>query len=172
MTITNLGKYFFEGRDREHEAGVFSRGFASSTVSGKRSMKQLTYRTFTSRFASGAGSPVQVVLKKRDANNAFREVWSTIVDPKDIFIDTSKPSSPGPLIEIQKSGDPAVKVDFLILGDGYTAAERSKFEKDARRLVEILFATSRTRTSQGSSLGVVSGARNTGSRGHSRVLLA
>src|SRR6476660_7625977 len=39
-------------------------------------------------------------------------------------------------------GDPAVKGDFLIVGDGYTAAERPKFEKDARRLTEILFSFS------------------------------
>jgi hypothetical protein len=31
-------------------------------------------------------------------------------------------------------------VDLLILGDGYTLEERPKFEKDARRLVELLFA--------------------------------
>ena len=42
---------------------------------------------------------------------------------------------------VEKNGDPADKVDLLILGDGYTAAERGKFE-DARRLMEILFATS------------------------------
>jgi hypothetical protein len=30
----------------------------------------------------------------------------------------------------------------LILGDGYTAAERRKFENDARRLTELVFATS------------------------------
>ncbi len=46
------------------------------------------------------------------------------------------------MIEIQKSGDPAAKVDFLILGDGYTASERRKFGADARRLIAILFATS------------------------------
>ncbi|HEV8231030.1 MAG TPA: M64 family metallopeptidase, partial [Thermoanaerobaculia bacterium] len=40
------------------------------------------------------------------------------------------------------SGDPEDKVDFLIVGDGYTAAERPKFEKDARRLAEILFSFS------------------------------
>jgi len=57
-------------------------------------------------------------------------------------VDTSRPPSPGPLIEIQKSGDPSTKVDVLLLGDGYTAAERGKFEADARRLVGILFATS------------------------------
>jgi hypothetical protein len=39
-------------------------------------------------------------------------------------------------------GDPATKVDFVILGDGYTARELKKFERDARRLTEVLFATS------------------------------
>jgi hypothetical protein len=82
------------------------------------------------------------VLKKRDANNAFREAWSLLVDPAGMFVDRSKPAQPGPLLEIQNSGDPSVKVDFLIVGDGYTAAERPKFEKDARRLADILFTFS------------------------------
>ena len=38
-------------------------------------------------------------------------------------------------------GEPADKVDFLILGDGYTHAESKKFESDARRLTEVLFST-------------------------------
>ena len=46
-----------------------------------------------------------------------------------MFVDRAKAQSPGPLIEIEKNGDPATKVDFLILGDGYTAAERGKFEQ-------------------------------------------
>ena len=62
--------------------------------------------------------------------------------PKDMFVDPSTPPSPGPLITIERNGDPSTKVDFLILGDGYTAAERGKFERDARRMVDILFATS------------------------------
>jgi hypothetical protein len=45
-------------------------------------------------------------------------------------------------VTLQKSGDPASKVDLLIVGDGYTAQERPKFERDARRLVDALFATS------------------------------
>jgi hypothetical protein len=141
---TNLGKYFFEVRDRNTNRVVYSRGFASvygewETTDEARNVN----RTFHESLRFPAPQvPVQVVLKKRDANNAFREIWSTIVDPKDMFIDRSKPASPGPLIELQKSGDPVGKVDFLIMGDGYTAAERGKFEKDARRLVELLFATS------------------------------
>jgi hypothetical protein len=141
---SNLGKYLFEVRDRTTNRLLYSRGFASiygewETTDEAKSMN----RTFgeSLRFPAPI-SPAQIVLKKRDSNNAFREIWSTIVDPKDIFVDTAKIASPGSLIELQKSGDPADKVDFLILGDGYTAAERGKFEKDARRLLEILFATS------------------------------
>jgi hypothetical protein len=59
-----------------------------------------------------------------------------------MFIDRSTPPSAGPLIEVEKHGEPADKVDFLILGDGYTAAERGKCQKDAQRLTNILFSTS------------------------------
>lgn len=141
---TNLGKYLFEVRDRTTNRLLYSRGFASiygewETTDEAKNANRTFHESL--RFPAPETS-VQVVLKKRDSNNAFREIWLTIVDPKDILVDTSKPASPGAVIEIQKSGEPAGKVDFLILGDGYSAAERKKFEGDASRLVEILFATS------------------------------
>jgi len=139
---TNSGKYFFEVVDRASGRVVYSRGFASiygeweTTDEAKK-----IHRTFheSLRFPT-PGGPVDVVLKKRDAKNAFRKIWTAPVDPKDMYVDTALPRSPGPVIEIQKSGPPSEKVDLLILGDGYTAAERSKFEKDARRLAQILFS--------------------------------
>src|SRR5258708_31255375 len=45
-------------------------------------------------------------------------------------------------MELQKMGDPATKVDLMVLGDGYTVLERPKFERDARRFVEAIFSTS------------------------------
>lgn len=141
---TNLGKYLFEVVDRQTNRVVYSRGFASvygewETTGEANEMWRTFHESF--RFPAPA-APVQVVLKKRDAKNAFREIWSLLVDPKDQFVDTAAPASPGPLLEIERNGPSAEKVDFLILGDGYTAVERSKFEKDARRLVDILFSTS------------------------------
>ncbi|HEY7546736.1 MAG TPA: IgA Peptidase M64 [Blastocatellia bacterium] len=141
---TNLGKYLFEVVDRSTNRVLYSRGFASiygewETTDEPKSMSRTFHESL--RFPAPS-SPVQITLKKRDRANAFREIWSFLLDPKDIFIDTAKPPSPGPLVEIQKSGDPQSKVDLLILGDGYTAAERKKFENDARRLTEILFAVS------------------------------
>ena len=141
---TNLGKYFFEVIDRKTNRILYSRGFASIygewELTGEAKAVNRTFHE-SLRFPAPDG-PVQVVLKKRDARNAFREIWSFLLDPKDMFVDSSKPASPGPLLEIQKTGDPTDKVDFLIVGDGYTAAERPKFEKDARRLTEILFSFS------------------------------
>ena len=138
---TNLGKYFYEVRDLASNRVLYSRGFASiygewETTEEARKVS----RTFSEslRFPAPA-RPVQVTVKKRGAGNAFREVWSAVVDPKDQDVDTARPSSPGPILELLKSGDPATKLDLLLIGDGYTEADRAKFEKDARRLVGILF---------------------------------
>ncbi|MFN2493205.1 MAG: M64 family metallopeptidase [Pyrinomonadaceae bacterium] len=141
---TNLGKYFFEVRDQKSKSVLYSRGFASihgewETTDEAKSIM----RTFSEslRFPAPA-APVEIVLRKRDPANRWRDIWSMMIDPADIFIDRAKMSAPARLIPIQKMGDPSTKVDFLILGDGYTARELRKFERDARRLTQVLFSTS------------------------------
>lgn len=140
---TNLGKYLFEVKDVNGRV-LYSRGFASiygeweTTDEAKK-----VNRTFHESVRFPAPEvPVKILIRKRDARNQFQDAWTADVDPKSTFVDTSSPPAPGALIEIEKSGDPATKVDLLLLGDGYTAAERGKFERDARRMVDILFATS------------------------------
>jgi hypothetical protein len=141
---TNLGKYFFEVRDLKTTRILYSRGFASIFGEWETTDEAATMmRTFSESLRFPApGAPVELVLKKRDHKNAWLNIWTTRVDPHDMFIDRSKVLSPARLIAIQKMGDPATKVDFVILGDGYTTRELKKFEADARRLTEVLFATS------------------------------
>jgi len=138
---TNLGKYLFEVRDRATNRLLYSRGFASiygeweTTEEARR-----VHRTFSESLRFPAPSrPVQAIVKKRGADGAFREVWTFLVDPRDPSVDDAPPPSPGPVIEIQRSGPPEAKLDLLLLCDGYTAGERAAFEEDARRLVEVLF---------------------------------
>ena len=141
---TNLGKYFFEVRDQNTRQVLYSRGFASVYGEWETTDEAKTIRRSFSeslRFPA-PDAPAEIVLKKRDPKNAWVDIWSIAIDPKDIYIDRSKPVAPAPVLAIQKNGDPATKVDFLILGDGYTAGEAKKFENDARRLTEVLFATS------------------------------
>lgn len=140
---THLGKYFFEVTDKGSGEVHYSRGFNSiygeweTTGEAKR-----IHRTFheSLRFPRPSG-PVEVVLKKRDPENAFFEIWRLTVDPDDIFVDSSAVPDPG-LIAIQDHGDPATRVDLLLLGDGYTAAECGKFVADAKRLTDALFEVS------------------------------
>src|SRR6266496_4210808 len=139
---TNLGKYAFEIRDRATNRLLYSRGFASIYGEWETTAEAKDrWRTFheSLRFPRPE-RPVQVIVKKRDARNLFREVWTALVDPADPAVDGSRPPSPGPVIEIVKSGPPERKLDLLLLCDGYTAAERGKFEKDARRLLAALLA--------------------------------
>src|ERR1700693_3102426 len=141
---TDLGKYFFQVAGVGSGRILYSRGFASvfgeweTTAEAKE--KRRTFHE-SLRFPRPEAL-LRIALKKRDAKNVFLEIWTAVVDPKDMFGDDGKPPSPGPLLTIEKHGEPADKVDFLILGDGYTAGESDKFEKDARRLTEILFSVS------------------------------
>ena len=141
---SNLGKYLFEVWDQKAKRMIYSRGFASIYGEWETTEEATRItRTFHESFRFPLPSEsVEVVLKKRDPKNNFVAVWSATIDPADIFIDRSKGVAPAPLITIQKMGEPGTKADFLILGDGYTAAETKKFEADARRLTEALFATS------------------------------
>jgi hypothetical protein len=148
---TNLGKFLFEVRDRATNRLLYSRGFASiygeweTTDEARRA-----HRTFSEslRFPAPDG-PVQVVVKRRGPDLAFREVWSLVVDPRDPTVDDAPAPSPGPALALQRSGDPAEKLDLLLVGDGYTAAECAAFEADARRLLSALFAQEPFRSRRG-----------------------
>ena len=166
IDTTNLGKYIFDVVDRRTNRVIYSRGFASifgewETTGEARRIARTFHESL--RFPQ-PDMPVQVSIKKRDAQNGFREVWTAIVDPADRFVDRSAPPPAGALFELARGGDPAHAVDLLILGDGYTAEERPKFERDARRLVDILFATTpfKERRSQFNVWGLCPAAAESG----------
>jgi hypothetical protein len=139
---TNLGKYLFEVIDPETNRAIYSRGFASiygewETTAEARSR----HRTFheSLRFPWPL-RPVQVVLKKRDASNAFHEIWSTSIDPGSRFVNAADPAPNANVWAVFENGPPTEKVDIVLVSEGYTASEMEKFHADARRLVGALFA--------------------------------
>jgi hypothetical protein len=143
IDATNTGKYFFEVTDAASGRVLYSRGFASiygewETTAEAKEMN----RTFSESLRFPAvGQRARISLKKRDARNMFREIWTLTLDPASKFIEKGVRTPAGPLIKIHEAGDPSMKLDLLILGDGYTAAERGKFERDARRMSDVLLAT-------------------------------
>ena len=138
----NLGKYLYEVIDRQTNRVIYSRGFASIYGEWETTPEsRQVHRTFheSLRFP-WPRRPVQVVLKVRDAENSFHEIWSTVVDPGSRFVNPVDRPPLGEVWALQESGPPAEKVDLLVIGEGYVAAEQPKFHADARRLVEALFA--------------------------------
>jgi hypothetical protein len=144
IDYTNLGKYLFEVLDRSTNRLLYSRGFASiygewETTGEARRMRRAFHESL--RFPAPEG-PAQVLIKKRDSQNAFREVWSVLIDPASPAVDRSTPPAGVRVWTVMKNGEPPDKVDLLLMGDGYTAAEMDKWHGDARRLTEALFAVS------------------------------
>jgi hypothetical protein len=139
----NLGNYFFEVIDRQSNQVVYSRGFASvfgEWVTTDEAKDRAGTFEESVRFP-WPKKPVQLVIKKRDKENAFQQIWSTLIDPNSRFVNPADPKPAGKVWSIVDSGPPAEKVDLLVIGEGYTEAELPKFHRDAQRLVGKLFDT-------------------------------
>ncbi|HEX4824438.1 MAG TPA: IgA Peptidase M64 [Candidatus Polarisedimenticolaceae bacterium] len=139
----NLGTYYFEVVDPQTNQTIYSRGFASLYGEWEDTAEaKIGTRTFheSLRFP-WPKAPVQVVLKKRGKDNLFREIWTTRVDPSSPAVNAADVAPAGKVWTVFENGPPTEKVDLLILGEGYTAAEMPKFHADVKRLTDKLFAT-------------------------------
>jgi len=151
LDTTNLGKYLFEVLDPATQQVLWSRGFASiygeweTTGEAKR-----VWRVFeeSQRFPEPR-MPVQLVLKKRQGDGTFREIFAQLVDPAARFTDRAPLRTDGRVIPVLESGPPATQLDILVLADGYTAGEAAKFEADVRRLSAVLLDTEPFRARKG-----------------------
>src|SRR5688572_29053449 len=135
------GNYRFEVVDASGRT-IFARGydpaFAEWVTTAESKKIRRTFHD-SLRFPALAGS-AEIVLRKRDGDGDYDEVWRHAIDPADPFIDRSTPIRQQ-VIAIERHGEPQAKVDVLLLGDGYTAADcKRTFGAEARRLADALFA--------------------------------
>jgi hypothetical protein len=134
------GAFRFEVRDKDGSL-LYARGFGSifgEWVTTPEAAE--AHRTFheSLRFPV-PGGPVQVTVLRRGGDQSFAKVWQTRIDPADPFVVRAPPPRQQ-LVAVEMHGDPADKVDVLLIGDGYTAAEcAAKFPPDARRMADALF---------------------------------
>jgi hypothetical protein len=142
IDTTNLGKYLVELVDLATNRLLYTRGFASiygeweTTGEARRIWRAIPEAVRVPE----PHRPFQLRIRKRQSDQSFREIWSVTLDPASRFVDRA-PVQPRTVWSLMEHGDPAVKVDLLILGDGYTAAEMEKYRADVGRAAEALFAT-------------------------------
>jgi len=144
IDATLRGKYAFDIVDAASGDIAWSRSFSSiygewETTGEARQM----HRTFheSVRFPLPDG-PFELVIRKRGAGNRFAETWRIDIDPGDYLVHRESAAYERYAVPLENHGDSAHKVDLLLLGDGYTAAEQEAFLDKARELTEELFATS------------------------------
>jgi len=138
------GKYMFEATDPATGNVIWSRGFSSiygewETTGEARRLNRTFHESIR---LPNPRKLFRLVLRKRNAQNLFEDVWQTDIDPNDYMVHQESAAYADQLVAIEHNGDPATKVDLLMLGDGYTADEHDAFIEKARELTEVLFSTS------------------------------
>lgn len=147
--VKNLADEFFYGGyyvnvyDKATNQLLYSRGF-NTLFEEWRTTEQAKCEVQSWTNSVSVPFPKKKVVLEitaRDKNDMhFHPLLEMDVDPASIFIDRSAMKG-NVVTQLQYKGDPSGKVDLVFLGEGYTAAEEKKFEADAGRFMEALFAT-------------------------------
>ena len=140
----NNGAYYYKIYDLTSGKLIYSIGFDSyfkeyqTSDEASKGIKR-TYQE--SAIIPYPKNKIKFVLEKRGEGNILSEVYSTVIDPADLYIIKDKPADRN--AEIYKShfsGDPHKKVDVVIMGDGYTLKEQKKFEKDLKHFTDLFLS--------------------------------
>ena len=137
-----LGPYYFEVIDKDSKVLLYSRGFANifgewQTIPEAKE----SWGTFheSLRFP-WPKKPVTVIMKKRDAENKFSQIWTADIDPSSRQVNPSDRINTCRVNVIAENGPAREKLDIVILGDGYSSEEMDKFRNDATRLSGVLLS--------------------------------
>ncbi|MBN1133123.1 MAG: peptidase M64 [Bacteroidales bacterium] len=138
----NYGTYCYKIYDKSSGKLIYSRGFDSyfkeyqlTTPAIEGTVKQF----HESAIIPFPESVIIFALDKRDKTGQLHEIFRTEIEPELI------PEGPkDPDVRIYTSldnGDPDVKMDIAIIGEGYTAEEEQKFRDDLERFTDLFFQT-------------------------------
>lgn len=138
----DYGKYKIIVKDEESGNEIYTHTYStlfSEWQTTEESKK--TERTFSETVTFPY--PKKLVLVEfysRDRKNVLHKKFEYKVDPKNYFIKKERPLQ-FDNFRVYYSGDPSVKVDIVLIPDGYTKDEMEKFKKDCDKFSDFLFDT-------------------------------
>lgn len=137
---TGFGNHFVEVRVASSGELIYSRGFC--TLFGEWQTTQEA-KTTDCCYPESVVIPfplekVMVSITSRNRNGAFEKKFEYAVDPKSHFI--KKENENLPVFDVVNSGDPATKVDIVLLPEGYTAEEKEVFLRDCQKFADEFFS--------------------------------
>ncbi|HDR52544.1 MAG TPA: peptidase, partial [Mariniphaga anaerophila] len=140
IDIFHYGSYRFRVFDMETDHLIFSKGFSTlfqewQTTAEAKQMDKTFYQAVIFPFPQ---KKIRLEIDARQWEGHFLTIFSTEIDPDDYFILREKPH-PYEAEVILENGNPEIKVDLVILSEGYTEVEKDKFFSDAKRVTGYLF---------------------------------
>ncbi len=137
------GAYRLDVVDEKTGKLIYRHGFSTlfqewTTTEEARTVRRAFEETLEMPFPK---MRVRLSVFERKKMGEMAEIFEMRIDPSDHQIGGS-PLVPigAEVIELLVSGDPAVKVDLVVLGDGYAPNERVKFDGDCAHFMQTLFA--------------------------------
>ncbi len=139
----NYGKYKFVVKDTESGSEIYSRTYSTlfsewqTTEESKKTIKSFS-ESVTFPFPKKS---VVIEFYSRDKKNILHKKFEYTVDPKNYFIKKER-TAQFENFKVHYSGDPSIKVDIVIVPDGYTKDEMQKFKEDCNKFSDFLLSTS------------------------------
>lgn len=136
------GTQLFRLVDEATDSVIYSRGYCTLFNEWQTTQEaQLTSKSFPESVVFPfPRAKARIEFLSRDAQGEFLLKFSHSIDPDSYFIAPFTPHYR--TVDILVNGDPANKVDIVLLGDGYTAEEFDKFIAGCRFFAEALTAYS------------------------------
>jgi hypothetical protein len=141
----NLGEYFLKVYDEKTNILLYSMGYCgvfNEWQTTDEAAKGLFKSVDESLLIPEPKEAVKIVIARRNKKMLFDDIASLKVDPKEPVINKENRNPNFTVNKYMINGDPAKKVDLVIMGDGYAKEDISKFRKDIDRFVKTLFDVS------------------------------
>jgi len=139
----NYGRYKFEVYDEDTNTLIYSRGYSTLFNEWQTTEEaNHTVKTFSETVVFPyPKNPVVVKFYAANRKNEWVQKFEYKIDPENYFIKTERIDE-YKNFEVVYSGDSEIKVDIVIIPEGYTEDEMDSFKDDCERFTEYLFNSS------------------------------
>jgi len=140
----NSGMYYVRVYDLASNRLLYARGFQTlfgeyqTTTPAQNGVMRSYLQTALIPWPKAA---VLFVIEGRGEGNLLVPLFTARIDPDDVNIVREEPSDSIEVIEVEIHGDCHDMVDFALVAEGYTVAERDKFRTDLERFTDVLFSS-------------------------------
>ncbi len=136
----NYGKYYFEVYDKASGILIYSRAYSSLFAEWQTTLEaQKVSKSFEETIILPMPKNIVIIkLYSRSWQGEFIKQIEYTIDPKNYFIKRGLKKE-YPVYKALVNGDPANKIDIVILPDGYTKDEMDLFKLDCDKFAKALF---------------------------------